>query len=929
MAMFETSSFVAAATFAGAVIALVMTALMWNRRQAPGAASVAWLMIAAAIWSGGYAIEVLLEDIDDKLLLVPLEYVGISTVPVFWFITAAHLTGRIRTVSSRFLITLLVIPAITVVLTATNGSHNLMWHDAQIVGDTGSVSVVFDRGAWFWVSWVYSYLAFFGGFGFLLYRAFTETSMFRNQMIATIAAGTIPLAANLLFLTDLNPLGDFDPTPMSFAISGVIVAYGYVRHKLFDLVPVALDILVENIPDAMFVLDSEGHILDTNPAAEKLVLSTDGHLIGKHLCDALPGDLSEHDLCTGSPASVVKDLTFTNESGLEETTYSPTVTALSNNSGKQVATGRLVILRDVTDQRKASAALRRLARITTLNVITTAILETHDVDSTMNVVTSRLADLLPADSVLGLVLDPTSGEFIVTAVAGSHTPPPIPKDSTVFDSIILNPNDESGAHNLSETGGHLDDFAYRFAAAGLYSVVGHTLRANGETYGAIVVARSKSGSLGPAEVELMNAVGASVAQAIYGARLVENLRVINAELVETQQQAMRQERLRALGQMASGITHDINNALSPVVGFSDMLLQNSSGMDDHSKKLLQLIRLAALDISRIVERMRQLYRDRESDSLSFEPVDVRQLVRETIELTRPRWRAQLESGRQIRVSTDFARVLPQIPGIDTEIREALTNLVLNAVDAMPDGGRIVIAGYTQPIPTAENDTASPEKVVIDVIDQGAGMSSETAQRALEPFFTTKGEGGTGLGLPMVQQVMQRHSGAVSILPGDEKGTIVRLAFPVDGPTQVQKSQSVDQPSEGAHLNVLVVDDEPMLRMVVQEMLTAEGHTVEVAPGGPEASELVIENFKAGSPFDVVVSDIEMPELNGRMLAEFIEIESPDTEVILMTGWANSQLDVDTISTRVVGILNKPPRLADITALMAVVARNKAPVTRQD
>ena len=236
MAMFETSSFVAAATFAGAVIALVMTALMWNRRQAPGAASVAWLMIAAAIWSGGYAIEVLLEDIDDKLLLVPLEYVGISTVPVFWFITAAHLTGRIRTVSSRFLITLLVIPAITVVLTATNGSHNLMWHDAQIVGDTGSVSVVFDRGAWFWVSWVYSYLAFFGGFGFLLYRAFTETSMFRNQMIATIAAGTIPLAANLLFLTDLNPLGDFDPTPMSFAISGVIVAYGYVRHKLFDLV---------------------------------------------------------------------------------------------------------------------------------------------------------------------------------------------------------------------------------------------------------------------------------------------------------------------------------------------------------------------------------------------------------------------------------------------------------------------------------------------------------------------------------------------------------------------------------------------------------------------------------------------------------------------------------------------------------------------
>ena len=103
MAMFETSSFVAAATFLGVVIALVTTAFMWNRRQAPGAASVAWLMIAAAIWSGGYGIEVLLERLDDKLILVPIEYVGISTVPVFWFITAAHLTGRIRTVTPRLL----------------------------------------------------------------------------------------------------------------------------------------------------------------------------------------------------------------------------------------------------------------------------------------------------------------------------------------------------------------------------------------------------------------------------------------------------------------------------------------------------------------------------------------------------------------------------------------------------------------------------------------------------------------------------------------------------------------------------------------------------------------------------------------------------------------------------------------------------------
>lgn len=932
MAMFETSSFVAAATFLGAVIALVTTAFMWNRRQAPGAASVAWLMIAAAIWSGGYGIEVLLDDIDDKLILVPIEYVGISTVPVFWFITAAHLTGRIRSVTPRLLLIVLTIPMITIALAATNSSHSLMWNDAYLVGDTGNVSVEFERGAWFWVSWLYSYLAFFAGFGFLLYRAFAEKSMFRSQMIATILAGTIPLAANLLFLTELNPMGDFDPTPMSFALSGVIVAFGYIRFKLFDLVPVAVDILVERIPEAMFVLDRNGYVIDANPAATELARSSDGLLIGEHLCDVLPGDQRQHELCVGDPISVVSDIVFSDPRDVSSKIYTPTVTDLTESASNGGSGGRLVILRDVTDQRRASEMLRRLARITTLNEITTAVVQMHDLESIMTTVTSRLADLLPADHVTGFLMDTKTGEFVVTNTAGSHRPAPVPIDSRLLDSVLLTPGSNDSGHHLSDTERHLDDLSYRFAAAGLFSVVGHTLVANDETYGAIVVARAERDSLGSAEVELMNAVGASVAQAIYGARLVGNLREMNDELVETQQQAMRQERLRALGQVASGITHDINNALSPVVGFSDMLLQESAHLDEHSKKLLQLIRLAALDISRIVERMRLLYRDHQDDELEVEQVDIRQIVRETIELTRPKWREETASGGDIRISTDFARALPPVPGIDTEIREALTNILLNAVDAMPEGGRIVIAGYTDPPASSTGPAQKPERIIVDVIDEGSGMSSETAQRALEPFFTTKGEGGTGLGLPMVQHVMERHSGTISILPAsnvpgpkENKGTIIRLAFPADDSVASQKPGATAIDPSVAKLKVLVVDDEPMLRMVVQEMLNAEGHTVSVANGGPEASELVISSYKSGEPFDVVISDIEMPVLNGRMLAELIETESPDTEVILMTGWVDSQLDIETISTRVVGLLKKPPRLADITALMAVVARNVTPV----
>lgn len=196
-----------------------------------------------------------------------------------------------------------------------------------------------------------------------------------------------------------------------------------------------------------------------------------------------------------------------------------------------------------------------------------------------------------------------------------------------------------------------------------------------------------------------------------------------------------------------------------------------------------------------------------------------------------------------------------------------------------------------------------------------------------------------MGLPMVQQVMERHSGSIEIITGDEngnsnpdgqKGTTVRLSFPVEGPLRgpTPKATAPD-PSEFTALKVLVVDDEPMLRMVVEEMLNSEGHSTSVASGGPEAAEMVSAAHKASEAFDVVISDIEMPVLNGRMLAEIIETQSPDTEVILMTGWVDTRLDLDTISTRVVGLLKKPPRLADITALLSVVARNSVPVIPND
>jgi signal transduction histidine kinase/CheY-like chemotaxis protein len=617
-------------------------------------------------------------------------------------------------------------------------------------------------------------------------------------------------------------------------------------------------------------------------------------------------------LCDLEPTSAGEPLELEVEKDGSIALYSVTVNQLQKSHG---STGRMIIMRDITAERQAEDTLRRLARITT------SISAAHDVESVVRTTVERTADLLPADLVVGMISNPLIGELEILHIAGEPQPG-IEQGKPIQRSRLFGNMDQTQVFDLAAGEDAQDTLMHTLVEGGLSSVITQPVATGTEAYGLLLIARATPESLGSAEVELLSAIGGHTAQAIYGARLVDDLRSTNEQLVETQQQAMRQERLCALGQMASGITHDINNALSPVIGFSDMLLQESSELSEDSRKLLQLIRLAALDISRIVERMRQMYRDREAAVAEVGVVDLRQIVKETIELTRPTW--QDRPNGEIRITTEFGRAIPPVSGIDTEIREALTNLVLNAVDAMPSGGNIEIALSSDPNTEAEN-APDPTQVTISVKDGGTGMSPETAQRAIEPFFTTKGDAGTGLGLPMVQQVMERHQGALKISANSPTGTIVELTFPIKNERVVATREASDGSSAPESLKVLVVDDEPMLRMVVEEMLSAEGHSAISADGGPEASELILEHMKSGDPFNVIITDIEMPKLNGRMLADFVENNSPDTDVIFMTGYTDDRIDLDNVATRVIGVIHKPPRLADINALLSVAAMNFSPL----
>jgi len=406
----------------------------------------------------------------------------------------------------------------------------------------------------------------------------------------------------------------------------------------------------------------------------------------------------------------------------------------------------------------------------------------------------------------------------------------------------------------------------------------------------------------------------------------QELQTAYEELRQTQQSVVQQERLRALGQMASGIAHDINNALSPILAFSEMLLKKEPALTDNGRKNLTHIRTSAEDIAQIVTRMSEFYRRREhSDQLRLVAVD--DLVQQVIDLTSPCWRDIAQGkGLVVQVKTNFESPLPQLYCNESELREALTNIVLNSVDAMPQGGQIIISGRSVSLPGLPGQEKNDgTHIILEFSDNGVGMDEATRQRCLEPFFSTKRQrGGSGLGLAMVYGAMERHEGHIEIHSEVDKGTTVRLIFPVRQIPKAAKDPFPAPTRSTGSLRLLCIDDEPLLRELLKEILEFYHHVVETADGGEKGLQAFHQARLAGRPFDVVITDLGMPVVDGRQVAEKIKAECPGTPVIMLTGWGTMLEDKGESVPRVDAVLSKPPRVAELVDTLSKVTGLAAP-----
>ena len=373
--------------------------------------------------------------------------------------------------------------------------------------------------------------------------------------------------------------------------------------------------------------------------------------------------------------------------------------------------------------------------------------------------------------------------------------------------------------------------------------------------------------------------------------------------VGSDSELIRTERLSALGQMASGIAHDFNNQLSMVLGYSELLLMDANTLDNRTltTEYLNLIKTAAQDAAEIVRRLRSFYRFRDS-SEEFSAVGLSDVATEAVSLTRPKWAEQARaSGLTIEVNTELADD-STVQGNAVELREVLTNLIFNAVDAMEQSGTITVS-----------TAAADDVVTLAVSDTGAGMGEETRRRCMEPFYTTKGEKGTGLGLGLVHGIVRRHEGSIDITSEIGVGTTVRVSIPAAKTSDESQADEADDTVAGRILSILVVDDEPRFCKLVQGFLLTDGHKVELANDGREG----LQKFLSGH-FDVVIVDQAMPQMSGTQLASSIKRIVADKPVVLLTGFSDSIVDHPQ---SVDEILGKPVTLKQLRQTLARVTED--------
>jgi signal transduction histidine kinase/ActR/RegA family two-component response regulator len=427
--------------------------------------------------------------------------------------------------------------------------------------------------------------------------------------------------------------------------------------------------------------------------------------------------------------------------------------------------------------------------------------------------------------------------------------------------------------------------------------------------GALLLTSQRPAAFAQSEADVVRALAGHLAAALEAEQLRLRLQSASEELERTRDQLVRSERLRMAGELASGVAHEFNNVLGAILGRAQLLRRQSQEgrlTPAALESALDVVEVVAQDGADTVRRLREFSIG--GDPAAFEVVDLERIARDAVEFTRPRWENEMQAeGKAVRVRVETEPGV-WIEGRPSELREVFTNLLLNAVDALPRGGEIVVCGRP-----------AGDEVTISVEDDGIGMDASTRSRVFDPFFTTKGDKGTGLGLTMVYGIVARHRGRITIESTPERGTRITMVF---ARSMTAPALAVVQPlaplaePEGT-LSVLAVDDEPAVLDLLADIVETLGHRVTRHQSAADA----LAGMSPGR-YDLVLTDLGMPGMSGWEFSRALRAVDPDVPLAWITGWGEELVGDASRRDGADAIVAKPFTIDDVKRLLTLAASRR-------
>ncbi len=407
----------------------------------------------------------------------------------------------------------------------------------------------------------------------------------------------------------------------------------------------------------------------------------------------------------------------------------------------------------------------------------------------------------------------------------------------------------------------------------------------GKVRGVITLSKLGLRQFNQSQLGLLSILGNEAIVAVENARLFEDLKRAYSKLKTTQEQLIQSEKLNALGEMAGGVAHDFNNVLGAILGRAQLL--HLSASDPKIKNGLSLIEKAAMDGAGTVRRIQEFTRVRADEA--FVEININEMVKQSIEMTRHKWKDQAqEKGIVIEIKTELVKPDPVVAGDPSELRETFTNIILNALDAMPRGGKIKISSKMK-----------GKSVLLSFADTGIGMSEEVKRKVFDPFFTTKGPKGSGLGMSVGYGIVIRHGGKIYLQSDRKEGTTFYIEIPIKKlPPAPSSEEDFALPQKKAR--ILIIDDEPAIIDLLKEILELHDQKVATALEGNEG----IEKFKK-EKFDIVFTDLSMPEMSGWEVVRVLKELDPCATMVMITGWG-TQLDSKSLEEEGIDLVVAKP-----------------------